>query len=82
MNATLMLISAGPELKVISTMSVGTGSSSQVFQVIVKFTGHIVHIDLVAVEKHNSNIRVGNTPDVLTDAGKTVSSLFRVQPLI
>jgi lactate dehydrogenase-like 2-hydroxyacid dehydrogenase len=59
-------------------MSVGTGSFSQIIQAILKFTStiHVDHIDLVAVRNHNCNIRVGNTPDVLTDAGMAVPHLY------
>lgn len=60
---------AGPDLRVISTMSVGYGAFIIHLRVHLNLTDFhsLEHIDLKLAARHN--VKVGYTPDVLTDAG-------------
>lgn len=82
-------LAAGPSLRVVSTMSVGYGMVDHVCALLFGvFNISIEHVNLSEVAKRG--IKLGYTPDVLTDAGTThytniailLSNLPSVQLLI
>ena len=66
---------AGTNLKVVSTMSVGYGEWARVWPRVELFlTGNkqTEHVDLAGLAKRG--VRLGYTPDVLNDAGRWITT--------
>jgi glyoxylate/hydroxypyruvate reductase len=62
---------AGPSLKVVSTISVGFGKMIYCLLFSAPYKCSVEHVDLQAL--YRRKVRLGYTPDVLTDAGENKS---------